>query len=81
MRLKQDNIRFVKEHILDGKDNGWYVAMKSYHVSDGREYENWESVPPTVKKFCASHERKEFEKLQWMYRGEELCETITYIYQ
>ena len=81
MRLTLKNILFVKEHQMDGKDNGWYVGMKSRCVSDGREYKNWESLPATVKTFCAMHERKQLEKLKWQYRGEELCETITYIYQ
>lgn len=81
MRLTLKNILFVKEHLMDGEDNGWYVGMKSRCVSDGREYKNWESLPSTVKAFCARHERKEFEKLKWKYRGEEICETITYIYE
>ena len=81
MRLKAENILFVKEHLMDGEDNGWYVGMKSNWVADGREYKNRESLPPTVKKFCANHLREEFQRLKWEYRGEEISETITYIYR
>ena len=81
MRLTLDSILFVKEHILDGNDNGWYVGMKSRCVSDGREYPDRDSLPQTVRAFCAAHPRKEFETLKWQYRGEDVCETITYIYK
>ena len=81
MRLSAGNILFVKEHRMDGKDNGWYVGMKSRCVSDGREYKDASCLPRTVKKFCEMHTRREWEKLKWQYRGEEVCETITYIYE
>ena len=84
MRLKTENIKFVKEFTYNGIAYNWVVAMKSNRNSDGRMFVNHENgktilaeypkerLPKTVQKFLNTTKREELEK-----RGDY----ITYIYK
>ena len=84
MRLTVNNIDFVKELTEDGMSYNWFVALKDirdsrhffYCDKDGRsivkEYKK-EDLPKSVQSFIASHERKQFARIdarhyQYIYK-------------
>lgn len=64
MRLKEDNIAFVKDVFLHGILWETYVGMTSRNVSDGRTYRprGGEKTPATVHKFCAKRKAEVFHE-------------------
>lgn len=84
MRLKTNNIKFVKELTHNGITYEWFVAMKSNSVSDARMFVNHENgrtilaeypkemLPKTVQKFLEGCTAEELES-----RGDY----ITYIHK
>lgn len=62
MRLKESNIRFVKDVFFHGVLLETYVAMTSRNVSDGRTYYAGRETPATVHKFCAKRKAEVFHE-------------------
>lgn len=69
MRLTENNIRHVVERQYKGMPYTYFVAMKSYRISDSREFINYgengrtivkeykrEWLPKSVQKFMEHHD-------------------------
>lgn len=77
MKLTKGNIKFVKEHTLNGNTYGYFVKLKD---GDSREYRNDDNtcIPPkTVQHFVGTH-RAELWSL-WECAEDKVY--TTYIYQ
>lgn len=49
--MKTTDIRFIKRFEKDGVTYCWYIANKSYNISDGREFINYENGKTVVKEY------------------------------